>query len=97
MDGIILAHEVIHSLKTSKTPGMLLKLDLSKAFDKLNWHYMSFVPFGPSIFLLPGSNGSSPLLLQLSSPFWSMAPPPNPSHPLGELDKVIPSPLSFLS
>ena len=34
LDSVILAHEVIHSLKKTKTPGMLLKLDLSKAFDR---------------------------------------------------------------
>ena len=37
MDSVILAHEVIHSLKSSCTPGMLVKLDLSKSFDKLSW------------------------------------------------------------
>eukprot|EP00253_Pinus_taeda_P018267 PITA_18267 len=36
-DGIILTHEIIHSLKISKKPGMLPKLDLSKAFDSLSW------------------------------------------------------------
>jgi len=36
LDGIILSHEVIHSLKILKNPGMILKLDLSKAFDKLS-------------------------------------------------------------
>ena len=40
LDGIILVHETIHSLKQSKTPGMLLKLDLSKAYDKLNWNFL---------------------------------------------------------
>jgi hypothetical protein len=40
LDSVILAHEVIHSLQKTKTPGMLLKLDLSKAFDKINWEYM---------------------------------------------------------
>jgi hypothetical protein len=40
LDSIILAHEVIHSLQKTKTPGMLLKLDLSKAFDKLSWEFM---------------------------------------------------------
>jgi hypothetical protein len=35
-DGIILAHEVIHSLKITKSPGMLIKIDMSKAFDKPN-------------------------------------------------------------
>ena len=36
LDGIILSHEVFHSLKTTKTPGMILKLDLSKASNKLS-------------------------------------------------------------
>jgi len=40
MDGIILSNEVIHSLKILKKPGMILKLDLSKAFDKLSWEYI---------------------------------------------------------
>ena len=40
MDGIILVHETIHSLKVTKTPGMLLKLDLSKAYDKLNCQFL---------------------------------------------------------
>jgi hypothetical protein len=40
LDSVILAHEVIHSLQKTKTPGMLLKLDLSKAFDKVSWEYM---------------------------------------------------------
>ena len=39
-DGIILVHETIHSLKATKSPGMLLKLDLSKSYDKLNWHFL---------------------------------------------------------
>jgi hypothetical protein len=40
LDSVILAHEVIHSLQKTRTPGMLLKLDLSKAFDKISWDYM---------------------------------------------------------
>jgi hypothetical protein len=40
LDSVILAHEVIHSLQKTKTPGMLLKLDLSKAFDKISWNFM---------------------------------------------------------
>jgi len=39
-DGIILTHEIIHSLKQSKKPGMMLKIDLSKAFDSLSWVYI---------------------------------------------------------
>jgi hypothetical protein len=40
MDSVILANEVVSSLKTTKTPGMLIKLDLSKAFDRANWQYL---------------------------------------------------------
>jgi hypothetical protein len=40
LDNVILSHKVIHSLQKTKTPGMLLKLDLSKAFDKISWEYM---------------------------------------------------------
>lgn len=36
LDGIILTHEIIHSLKHSKQVGMILKIDLSKAFNKLS-------------------------------------------------------------
>eukprot|EP00253_Pinus_taeda_P008598 PITA_08598 len=42
-DGIILTHEIIHSLKQSRKPGMLLKIDLSKAFDNISWDYMQKV------------------------------------------------------
>eukprot|EP00253_Pinus_taeda_P036183 PITA_36183 len=42
-DGIILTHEIIHSLTQSKKPGMLLKIDLSKAFDSISWEYMQKV------------------------------------------------------
>jgi len=40
MDSVILVHEIIHSLKSTHTLGMLLKLGLSKYFDKLSWQYM---------------------------------------------------------
>ena len=40
LDGIILTHEIIHSLKQTKQAGMTLKIDLSKAFDKLRWTYI---------------------------------------------------------
>lgn len=40
LDIIILTHDLIHSLHSSKKPEMLIKLDLSKAFDSLNWNYI---------------------------------------------------------
>ena len=41
LDGIIPIHETVHSVKTGKIPGMLLKLDLSKAYDKLNCKFLA--------------------------------------------------------
>jgi hypothetical protein len=43
MDSIILAHAVIHSLKTSRAPGMLIKINLSKYFDRASWQYLRAV------------------------------------------------------
>ena len=36
IDEILMAHETIHSLKVTKFPSMLIKLDLSKTYDWLN-------------------------------------------------------------
>jgi hypothetical protein len=36
LDGIILTQEMIHSLKQTKSPGMLIKVDLVKAYDKVS-------------------------------------------------------------
>lgn len=33
LDSIMISHEVIHSMEVGKREGMLLKLDLSKAYD----------------------------------------------------------------
>jgi hypothetical protein len=40
LDGIIVAHESIHSLKTSGHPGMIIKLDLAKSYDRINWDFL---------------------------------------------------------
>ena len=40
LDNIILMQEIIHSLKLNRTPRMLIKLDMSKAFDKISWQYI---------------------------------------------------------
>lgn len=36
LDGFISSYEVVHSLKTNKLPSMMIKLDLSKAYDRLS-------------------------------------------------------------
>ena len=36
LEGVILVHEVIHSLKSTSKLGMMTKLDIVKAYDKLS-------------------------------------------------------------
>lgn len=43
LDGILLANEVAHSLKSTRKMGMMLKVDMAKAFDKLNWRYIKAI------------------------------------------------------
>jgi len=40
LDGLVVAQEVIHSLKGKKEKGMMIKLDLSKDYDRLNWNFL---------------------------------------------------------
>ena len=40
LERIILVQETIHSLKVTKKPGMLVKLDITKAYEKQSWQYM---------------------------------------------------------
>ena len=43
LDGIIVVHEVTHPLKCTKIPGMLIKLDIAKVYDKLSWKYLEAI------------------------------------------------------
>ena len=43
LDAAITTHEVIHSMEKSKQPGMAFKLDISKAYDKVNWDFLQDV------------------------------------------------------
>ena len=47
-DSIISMHENIHSLKVSKKEGFLFKLDISKAYDRVDWAFLQrgFKAFG---------------------------------------------------
>jgi len=40
LNNIIQAHEVAHSLTSKKKAGMIMQLDIAKAYDKLNWNYI---------------------------------------------------------
>jgi hypothetical protein len=41
IDNIIHAHEIIHTLKIQRRGGVIIQLDLEKAYDKISWHYMA--------------------------------------------------------
>eukprot|EP00253_Pinus_taeda_P026177 PITA_26177 len=43
LNNTIQAHEVVHSLKSNKQVGMIIQLDLAKAYDKLSWAYIKEV------------------------------------------------------
>ena len=40
---IIQAHEVVHLLTTRRKAGMIMQLDIAKAYDKVNWTYIKKV------------------------------------------------------
>eukprot|EP00253_Pinus_taeda_P029050 PITA_29050 len=43
LNNIIQAHEVVHSLKRKKQAGMIIQLNLAKAYKKLSWSYITVV------------------------------------------------------
>ena len=40
---VAITQEVLHSVKTKKRCALILKLDLSKAFDRVNWTYIRLI------------------------------------------------------
>ena len=43
LDVAITTHEVIHSMEKHRQPRMAFKLDISKAYDKVNWDFLQDV------------------------------------------------------
>jgi hypothetical protein len=40
MEGAVILHETIHELHTKKQDGVIFKIDLEKAYDKVNWNFL---------------------------------------------------------
>ncbi|KAL6640643.1 hypothetical protein ACP70R_021766 [Stipagrostis hirtigluma subsp. patula] len=40
LDGVVILHEVIHELHRTHKPGIVLKLDFEKAYDKVHWSFI---------------------------------------------------------
>lgn len=40
LEGIIMTHETIHSIKLRKKEGMLIKLDMNKVFNRVSWYFL---------------------------------------------------------
>jgi hypothetical protein len=43
LEGVVIAQEVLHELKVTKTHGVILNLDFEKAYDKVSWSFLEEV------------------------------------------------------
>ena len=43
LDGVVILHEVLHSLHVIKEKGIILKLDFEKAYDRVSWSFLEEV------------------------------------------------------
>ena len=40
LESVVVAHEIVHSVHSSKEPGVIIKLDYEKAYDRVNWDFL---------------------------------------------------------
>ena len=38
-EGVVVLHEVLHKLRTSKRKGLIMKIDFEKAYDRVRWSF----------------------------------------------------------
>ena len=40
LESVVVAHEIVHSIHSSHVPGVVLKLDYEKAYDRVSWDFL---------------------------------------------------------
>jgi hypothetical protein len=40
LESVVVAHELVHSLHKKKDPGLIIKLDYEKAYDRISWDFL---------------------------------------------------------
>jgi hypothetical protein len=70
-DNFMYVQEVIKHLHKRKIPFLFIKLDISKAFDTVNWAYLLTL-WSSLVLLRNGESGYLPCGAQLLLPFWLM-------------------------
>lgn len=41
LESVVTAHEILHSVATGGAPGLILKLDYEKAYDRVSWQFLT--------------------------------------------------------
>lgn len=73
MDGALIANEMINLRLKEKKSGIIVKLDLEKAFDRLNWAYLDEILLAMG-FGAKWRSGFSNVFLQFLFQYLSMDP-----------------------
>ena len=72
LDSVLIANECLDSKLKSGNPGVIVKLDIKKAYDHMNWNALLFTLWKGWDLGRGGVDGLRHVSLQLNSQFWSM-------------------------
>ena len=94
-DAILIANEAIDYWKVKKTRGFVIKLDIAKAFDKINWSFIDYMLMKKNYSGQSGGGGFIRVLAMYITQSSSMENPGVKSNLLEAYDKVIHFLLSY--